>query len=196
MGSVCYGGLVGRGGGGPPCRGGLPVFGERAQSIARGTICGQERCNSSIFCWSNRSGWWRLCANSQWGGRATGPPGMSTSTTPPSSLECVGSDAPEETLSDPPHPMRKPEREGETMRRWKKMAGIGKRLCFWALLAAMVAGGSGKLPPLDALFLVFGILLFGVVCAFIAPSSAPGERPRVFPPRPRGNRKTGRRGAT
>ena len=82
------------------------------------------------------------------------------------------------------------------MRRWKKMAGIGKRLCFWALLAAMVAGGSGKLPPLDALFLVFGILLFGVVCAFVAPSSAPGERPAVLGSRPRGKRKTERREPT
>jgi hypothetical protein len=62
------------------------------------------------------------------------------------------------------------------MHRWEKLSSLGKRLCFWALMAALVAAGSGLLLPLPAVFLVLGLLLFGVVCAFAGPSPVPEPR--------------------
>lgn len=83
----------------------------------------------------------------------------------------------QETQTGSPHPINKKERGGQTMWMWKKVSGAGKKICFWALMVAMGAAGFGALPAVDAVFLILGILLFGVACTILGPSTISQTEP-------------------
>ena len=51
------------------------------------------------------------------------------------------------------------------MRIWDRLSGAAGRLCFWGVVAALLAaGGFGLLPALEAAFLIAGVVLVGVAC--------------------------------
>jgi hypothetical protein len=63
---------------------------------------------------------------------------------------------------------------------WKGLPRAVRQSCFWALLLAMTLGGlSGWIPPLEAVFLILGLLLFGVFC--VSRSAANARRESLAP---------------